>query len=81
MAKAGDEIGTVAEIWRYPVQSMRCVMTTLPQGDLPMDPAILHTATAHNNTRAGVYASVVRPGAIKIGDGAPARLKFLRSTR
>jgi uncharacterized protein YcbX len=22
MAKAGDEIGTVAEIWRYPVQSM-----------------------------------------------------------
>ena len=23
MAKAGDAIGTVAEIWRYPVQSMR----------------------------------------------------------
>lgn len=46
----------------------RCVMTTLPQGDLPMDPAILHTATAHNNTRAGVYATVVRPGAIKVGD-------------
>ncbi len=50
----------------------RCVMTTLPQGDLPLDPAILYTATAHNNTRAGVYASVVRPGAIKIGD--PVRL-------
>ena len=46
----------------------RCVMTTLPQGDLPPDPAILHTATAHNDTRAGVYASVVRPGAIKVGD-------------
>jgi MOSC domain-containing protein len=46
----------------------RCVMTTLPQGDLPMDPAILHTATAYNDTRAGVYATVVRPGAIKVGD-------------
>ena len=42
----------------------RCVMTTLPQGDLPFDPAILHTATAYNNTHAGVYATVVRPGAI-----------------
>ena len=46
----------------------RCVMTTLPQGDLPMDPAILHTATAYNNTRAGVYATVVQPGIIKVGD-------------
>jgi MOSC domain-containing protein len=45
----------------------RCVMTTLPQGDLPLDPAILHTS-AHNNTRAGVYAAVVRPGTIKVGD-------------
>ena len=46
----------------------RCVMTTLPQGGLPLDSAILHTATAYNNTHAGVYASVVRPGAIKVGD-------------
>ena len=46
----------------------RCVMTTLPQGDLPFDPAILHTTTAHNETRAGVYATVVRPGAIRVGD-------------
>jgi MOSC domain-containing protein len=46
----------------------RCVMTTLAQGDLPLDPAILHTTTAHNAARAGVYATVVRPGAIKVGD-------------
>jgi uncharacterized protein YcbX len=46
----------------------RCAMTTLPQGDLPLDPVILHTASAHNNTRAGVYASVVRPGTTKVGD-------------
>ena len=46
----------------------RCVMTTLPQGDLPMDPAILHTATHHNDTHAGVYAAVLRPGRIAVGD-------------
>jgi uncharacterized protein YcbX len=46
----------------------RCVMTTLPQGDLPLDPAILHTTTAYNNTRAGVYATVVQPGIIKVSD-------------
>src|SRR5262245_6356254 len=46
----------------------RCVMTTLPQGDLPFDPAILHTVTATNRTWAGVYAGVQLPGTIAIGD-------------
>ena len=46
----------------------RCVMTTLPQGDLPMDPGILHTVTVQNRTRAGVYAAVVRAGRIRVGD-------------
>jgi uncharacterized protein YcbX len=46
----------------------RCVMTTLPQGDLPMDPAILHTASMYNQTRAGVYAAVLQPGHLRIGD-------------
>lgn len=47
---------------------VRCVMTTLPQGDLPFDPAILHTVNQQNGTHAGVYASVVAPGAVKLGD-------------
>jgi uncharacterized protein len=46
----------------------RCVMTTLPQGNLPFDPAILHTVNGANRTWAGVYASVQLPGAIKAGD-------------
>jgi MOSC domain-containing protein len=46
----------------------RCIMTTLPQGDLPMDPVILHTTSLLNATRAGVYAAVVRPGTVRIGD-------------
>jgi uncharacterized protein len=46
----------------------RCVMTTLAQGDLPKDPGILKTAAQHNEVRIGVYAAVVRPGTIRIGD-------------
>jgi uncharacterized protein YcbX len=46
----------------------RCVMTTLPQGDLPFDPAILHTVTAMNRTWAGAYAGVQMPGPIRVGD-------------
>ena len=47
---------------------VRCVMTTLPQGELPFDPAILHTVTSANRTWAGIYAGVRAPGEIKVGD-------------
>ena len=46
----------------------RCVMTTLPQGDLPKDPGILRTAAQHNRANVGVYASVVRGGTVRRGD-------------
>jgi len=46
----------------------RCVMTTLPQGDLPYDPGILRTAARHNQVNVGVYAAVVRGGTIRRGD-------------
>jgi uncharacterized protein YcbX len=46
----------------------RCVMTTLPQGDLPKDPGILRTAAQHNDANVGVYASVEQRGAIRRGD-------------
>ena len=47
----------------------RCVMTTLPQGDLPKDLGILHTVAKYNQVHAGVYASVHRGGTIHRGDG------------
>ena len=46
----------------------RCVMTTLPQGDLAKDPGILRTAAQHNHTNVGLYASVVRGGTVRRGD-------------
>ena len=77
----GEETGFVEQGWierRFRIgdgveiaiteHCKRCIMTTLPQGDLPMDPVILHTANLHNQTRAGVYAAVLRPGRRCVGD-------------
>jgi len=47
---------------------IRCVMTTLAQGDLPRDPGILRTAAQHNKVSVGVYATVERGGLIRRGD-------------
>lgn len=46
----------------------RCVMTTLPQGELPKDPDVLRTAVQQNEANVGVYGSVVRGGRIRVGD-------------
>ncbi|WP_081773032.1 MOSC domain-containing protein [Bacillus sp. EB01] len=49
-------------------ETKRCVMTTLAQGDLPKDPNVLRSIVRNNAGSLGVYASVVKPGSIKIGD-------------
>ena len=46
----------------------RCVMTTLPQGDLPKDSGILRAAAQHNRANVGVYASVLQGGRVRRGD-------------
>jgi len=46
----------------------RCVMTTLPQGDLPKDVGILRAAAQHNKANVGVYASVLQGGTVRRGD-------------
>ena len=46
----------------------RCVMITMPQGDLPADPGILRTAAQHNQANIGVYASVLSVGTLHRGD-------------
>jgi uncharacterized protein YcbX len=46
----------------------RCVMTTLGQGDLPKDPAILRAAAREHGGDVGVYATVLRGGRVRRGD-------------
>jgi uncharacterized protein len=57
--------------------AMRCVMTTLPQGDLPREPEILRAAAQHNRIPVGqmgpvpcvgIYAGVLRGGTIRRND-------------
>lgn len=61
----------------------RCVMTTLPQADLPQDHGILRTAAQHNQPfvpalgsampSVGVYANVLHTGTVRRGD--PVRMQ------
>jgi uncharacterized protein len=60
-------IGTQVRL-RVTMTTGRCVMTTLPQGDLPHDRAILRTAAQHNQAQVGVYAEVVAGGRVTRGD-------------
>ena len=46
----------------------RCVMITLPQGDLPKDAGILRAAAQNNQANVGVYANVVKGGTVRRGD-------------
>jgi uncharacterized protein YcbX len=87
-----EEEGFVETMWRgrrlllgsvaldVAIAVPRCVMTTLPQGDLPHDPDVLRTITNRNAIDAlstgvrypcaGVYATVSAAGEARIGDEA-----------
>jgi uncharacterized protein YcbX len=59
----GDEVRL-----KVTMPTIRCVVTTLAQDDLPADPTVLRTAAQHNSANVGVYAMVERGGTIKRGD-------------
>jgi uncharacterized protein len=67
-------IGDVALSVQFAVP--RCVMTTLPQGDLPKDPDVLRTIAKHSMVEflgkdypcLGVYAEVATEGTVRTGD-------------
>jgi uncharacterized protein YcbX len=61
---------------RVRVPASRCVMTTLPQSDLPRDIGVLRAMVEHNRLDiagkrypcAGVFAVVMMPGTVRVGD-------------
>jgi uncharacterized protein YcbX len=61
--------------------TMRCIMTTLAQGDLPRDANVLRTVATHNRVElaglgtwscVGAYAAVTAPGTVRVGDAVAA---------
>ena len=59
------------------IPTMRCIMTTLAQGDLPRDLEVLRTLTRENRIEipglgtwscVGAYAVVAAPGRVQLGD-------------
>jgi uncharacterized protein len=65
----GREIAIGPEVrLRVTMTTGRCVMTTLPQGDLPHDRGILKTAVQYNDAAVGVYAEVLSGGPVRRGD-------------
>lgn len=72
---AGLDVGTAGVA--VTMSTMRCVMTTLAQGELPEDRDTLRTIAKLNRRTieglgrwacAGVYADVARPGTVRRGD-------------
>ena len=59
----GDEVRI-----KVMMPTIRCVVTTRAQDDLPNDPSVLKTAAAHNSANVGVYAAVERGGTVRRGD-------------
>lgn len=81
LVDTGDATGCVEEGWvgrtlaiggqaraSILMSTIRCVMTTLPQEDLPRDPKILRTVAQSAGGNAGVYAAVELRGRIHVGD-------------
>lgn len=53
---------------RGEIPTMRCVMVTLPQPDLPKEPAVLRAIVREANQSLGIYAAVTGGGAVAVGD-------------
>ncbi len=65
----GHDLAVGADVrLRVVGRTQRCVMVTLAQDELPKDPRILRVIARMNAACIGVYANVLAPGAIHIGD-------------
>ncbi|MGZ6965850.1 MAG: MOSC domain-containing protein, partial [Acidimicrobiia bacterium] len=75
---SGSTMGFGAEVTASVlIPTMRCIMTTLAQGALPRDNAVLRTVARHNRIEipglgtwscVGTYATVGTGGRVRVGD-------------
>jgi uncharacterized protein len=74
---ADRQVQLGSAVLRFGAASPRCVMTTLAQPGLPDDKSVLQTLATHNRRDfggfgnfacLGVYAEVVEPGTVTVGD-------------
>jgi hypothetical protein len=67
-AWCGRRLGVGDAVVAIGVATPRCVMTTLETDGLPKDPAVLRAIVRDGDQCAGVYATVVTPGPVAVGD-------------
>jgi len=60
-----DECGPAVHVT---IPDLRCVMVNLDPGTAAKDARVMKTVTRLNQNNAGVYATVVRTGVIRVGD-------------
>jgi uncharacterized protein YcbX len=64
----GREFRLGTAVIKVEMPTARCVMTTLPQPGLPKEPSVLR-AVVRGGQNLGVYANLVEPGLVSVGDG------------
>ncbi len=64
----GRELTIGSSVVRVTGTTERCRMVGVAQVGLPGRPGLLRTIVDHHDLMAGVYATVVRPGRVRVGD-------------
>jgi uncharacterized protein YcbX len=67
-AWAGQRLRVGDAELRVEIPCPRCVMITHGFDDLPRDPGLMRSVVREAQGAVGVYASVARPGRVRIGD-------------
>ncbi|MCZ6711579.1 MAG: MOSC N-terminal beta barrel domain-containing protein [Gammaproteobacteria bacterium] len=65
---AGKKLRLGGATLKVEMECPRCIMTTHGFGELPRDPAIMRALVRANGGNLGVYATVLEPGPVQLGD-------------